>query len=94
MPEKNTLNIDYNSSDDLKEELQNASPGDILITKVKHRVRRNDNGNMVSDIVGVILQGNSVPITKAGTTPNEGSNTSPTLADEKLADERLFDEAK
>jgi len=87
--ENNMLNIDYNGSDELTEELQDAKPGDVIITKVKHRVRRNDNGNMTSDVIGVILPDGSVPVTKKGTRKNEGSNISPTLADEKE-----FDEAK
>ena len=81
--EKNTLNIDYSGSDELTEELQNASPGDVLITKVKHRVRRNDNGDMTSSIIGVILADGSTPVTKKGTHKNEGTNIAVTLSDEK-----------
>ena len=81
--QKNTLNIDYSGSDELTEELQNASPGDILVTKIKHRVRRNDNGDMTSDVVAVILTDGSTPVTKKGTHKNEGTNIAVTLSDEK-----------
>jgi len=89
MTEKNTVNIDYSGSDELTEVLQDGKPGDVIITKIKHRIRRNDDGNMAGDIIGIVLEDGSTPVTKKGATIGGGGNTSPTLSGEKE-----FEEAK
>jgi len=71
------------------EELQDAKPGDVLVTKIKHRVRHNDRGSMTTDIIGIVLpEGASEPVTKPG---KSGDGV---LTAIQLSDEKEFEESK
>ncbi len=71
--EPNYLNIQYADSPELQEEFQAAKPGDELVHKIKHRVRRNEDGSLTSDIMEIMLpEGESEPVTRQRP-ENEGS---------------------